>query len=159
MCLLQVCREEVLGGPGGLPYTLFGLFDGHGGSGTSLKLAMELPLVIHQNLLELLPLLTDRWAAVQSGQEEDTLSQVMLIIWNLAEPCSAGLPGLRRTVADRLRAKSGRAGEVTHYCTIALYRPGDRCAGGRLLGDGLGGAERQEAVPHHRRQHRTGTAQ
>ena len=80
---LQVCREEVLGGPGGLPYTLFGLFDGHGGSGTSLKLAMELPLVIHQNLLELLPLLTDRWAAVQSGQEEDALSQVLLIIWNL----------------------------------------------------------------------------
>ena len=29
-------------------YTLFALFDGHGGNGTSLKLANELHIVVHQ---------------------------------------------------------------------------------------------------------------
>ena len=41
----------------GIKYTMYGLFDGHGGNGTSMKVAMELPLIIHQNLLEMLPLI------------------------------------------------------------------------------------------------------
>ena len=45
----------------GVRYTLFGLFDGHGGNGTSMKVAMELPLIIHQNLLEMFPLIREAW--------------------------------------------------------------------------------------------------
>ena len=53
-----MCREVDLGE--GIRYTLFGLFDGHGGNGTSMKIAMELPLIIHQNLQEMLPLITGK---------------------------------------------------------------------------------------------------
>jgi hypothetical protein len=41
----------------GLDYVIFALYDGHGGNGTSLKLAKELHLVIHQVIVihQLLP--------------------------------------------------------------------------------------------------------
>ena len=54
-----ICKQMDLGQ--GVKYTLFGLFDGHGGNGTSKKVAMELPLIIHQNLQEMLPLLVEAW--------------------------------------------------------------------------------------------------
>ena len=38
----------VLKDVGMMQYVMFGLYDGHGGNGTSLKLANELHIVIHQ---------------------------------------------------------------------------------------------------------------
>ena len=71
-----MCREEDLGQ--GVKYTLFGLFDGHGGNGTSMKIAMELPLIIHQNLQELLPLIVDAWEKAKQDKSEDNNSELRL---------------------------------------------------------------------------------
>ena len=61
-----ICREGDLGQ--GVKYTLFGLFDGHGGNGTSMKVAMELPLIIHQNLVEMQPLIVEAWVRAKATQ-------------------------------------------------------------------------------------------
>ena len=71
-----MCREEDLGQ--GVKYTLFGLFDGHGGNGTSMKIAMELPLIIHQNLQELLPLIVDAWEKAKQDKSKDNNSELRL---------------------------------------------------------------------------------
>ena len=71
-----ICREMDLGQ--GVTYTIFGLFDGHGGNGTSKKVAMELPLIIHQNLSEMLPLILETWDNAKNGICPDTISQLSL---------------------------------------------------------------------------------
>lgn len=71
-----VCREVELGN--GVSYTLFGLFDGHGGNGASMKVAMELPLIIHQNLLELLPMIVDAWESAKQSKDKDNTSVLSL---------------------------------------------------------------------------------
>ena len=70
-----VCRQVDLGQ--GLTYTLFGLFDGHGGNGASMKVAMELPLIIQQHLSEMLPLILEAWDKAKRGMcNGDNLSQM-----------------------------------------------------------------------------------
>jgi len=49
-----VCLQDTLGNKG-LKYTIFAVYDGHGGNGTSLKLAHELHIVVHQALMDILP--------------------------------------------------------------------------------------------------------
>ena len=71
-----ICKEMDLGQ--GVKYTIYGLFDGHGGNGTSMKVAMELPLIIHQNLAEMLPLIVDAWDNAKKGICPDRLSQLSL---------------------------------------------------------------------------------
>ena len=71
-----MCREVDLGQ--GVKYTLFGLFDGHGGNGTSMKIAMELPLIIHQNLQEMLPLIVEAWESAKQGRSKDNQSALSL---------------------------------------------------------------------------------
>ena len=71
-----VCREMELGD--GVNYTLFGLFDGHGGNGASMKVAMELPLLIHQTLLEMLPLIVDAWESSKEDKDKDNISELSL---------------------------------------------------------------------------------
>ena len=71
-----MCREVDLGQ--GVKYTLFGLFDGHGGNGTSMKIAMELPLIIHQNLQEILPLIVEAWESAKQGRSKDNQSALSL---------------------------------------------------------------------------------
>ena len=71
-----MCREVDLGQ--GVKYTLFGLFDGHGGNGTSMKIAMELPLIIHQNLQEILPLIVKAWESAKQGRSKDNQSALSL---------------------------------------------------------------------------------
>ena len=70
-----ICKEVDLGS--GIKYTIFGLFDGHGGNGTSMKVAQELDLIIHQNLVDILPMLVDAWEVAKSG-EDDNVSQLSL---------------------------------------------------------------------------------
>ena len=69
-----VCKEMDLGE--GIKYTLFGLFDGHGGNGTSMKVAMELPLIIHQNLQEMLPLIKEAWNKAKGGRESSRIIMI-----------------------------------------------------------------------------------
>ena len=72
-----VCRQVYLGH--GVNYTLFGLFDGHGGNGASMKVAMELPLIIQQNLSEMLPRIVESWGKSKSGScNGDNLSQLSI---------------------------------------------------------------------------------
>ena len=78
-----VCREVELGD--GVKYFLFGLFDGHGGNGASMKIAMELPLIIHQKLLEMLPLIVDAWESAKLGKDKDDISELSLDFQEIME--------------------------------------------------------------------------
>ena len=78
-----VCREVELGD--GVKYFLFGLFDGHGGNGASMKIAMELPLIIHQKLLEMLPLIVDAWESAKQGKDKDDISELSLDFQEIME--------------------------------------------------------------------------
>ena len=69
-----ICKEVDLGS--GIKYTIFGLFDGHGGNGTSMKIARELYLIIQQNLVDILPMIVDAWEAAKAGDGKENVSDL-----------------------------------------------------------------------------------